>query len=77
MWVEICPWVSNVPFPFFMPRKKSNPVFSKATTNSSVEFLFHIKAQAFGAHTVCCRPYVAARAMGGGPVFLGERRACK
>ena len=35
--VEICPWVSNVPFPWVPPWKKSNRVFSRANTKASFQ----------------------------------------
>ena len=36
-WVDICPWVSNVPSPSVLPWKKSNYVLSKAKTKARVQ----------------------------------------
>ena len=55
IWVNICPWVSNVSSLSVPPWKKFNHVFNMAKIKGSVQFLLHIKVQSFGACLVCCR----------------------
>ena len=51
--IEAAAWVSSVPSLSVPLWRKSNGVFSKAKMKASVQFLFRIKAQCFGAPAIC------------------------